>query len=249
MSNFQNKEIGIIYDRIHQQLKAAGLYSDYDSDADEKDPRYKAFGVKMPEVRAIYKREKAAIKVLNIDDRIVLAQALIFEGIGELQSVGILILSDNLDFFTADNINSLDSYIKHLFGWSKIDMFVINVVQKIFRRYQSSVLRYIDRWSLSEEYWERRASVVAFTRDISHSGDLVNHALKYCDRLKDDKEDMVQKGVGWCLKDLLKSNPHKEKILQYVITERKNGLSNTIFRYILKGASPMERKRLSMVKV
>lgn len=61
--------------------------------------------------------------------------------------------------------------------------------------------------------WKRRVSVVAFVRKIGESGKFTNEALMLCENLIWDKEDMVQKGVGWCLKDVMRGDKKKFLIM------------------------------------
>ncbi len=50
---------------------------------------------------------------------------------------------------------------------------------------------------------------MAFTRKIGASGKFTNQALTLCDNLIFSQEKLVQKAVGWCLKDIKKSEPKK----------------------------------------
>ena len=85
----------------------------------------------------------------------------------------------------------------------------------------------------------RRASVVLFTRKVARSGKYNDVALAHCDNLKHDPEDMVRKGVGWSLKDLMRSD--KKRVLDYVVSLRQQGVSSVITLYALRDIKGAER--------
>ena len=96
------------------------------------------------------------------------------------------------------------------------------------------------QWNSDDELWLRRASVVLFTRKVARSGLHTSTALEFCENLKHDPEDMVQKGVGWCLKDLMHTD--KKRVLDYVIGLRRQKVSSTITLYSLRGIKGKERE-------
>ena len=88
----------------------------------------------------------------------------------------------------------------------------------------------------------RRASVVLFTRKVARSGKYNDVALAQCENLKHDPEDMVRKGVGWSLKDLMRSD--KKRVLEYVMSLREQGVSSVITLYALRDIKGEERARI-----
>ena len=88
----------------------------------------------------------------------------------------------------------------------------------------------------------RRASVVLFTRKVALSGKYNDVALEHCESLKHDAEDLVQKGVGWSLKDLMRSD--KKRILKYVMSLREQGVSSVVTLYALRDIKGEERAKI-----
>lgn len=88
--------------------------------------------------------------------------------------------------------------------------------------------------------WLRRMSVVIFTRKVAKSGQFTDIALEMCDNLIHAEEDLVQKGVGWALKDLMKAD--KDRILDYVRQLRRDKISSTITLYAIRDLKGQERK-------
>lgn len=90
--------------------------------------------------------------------------------------------------------------------------------------------------------WKRRASVVIFVRKIGESGKFTNEALAFCENLLWDKEDLVQKGVGWCLKDIMRGD--QKKVFAYIKKLRKQGVCTTITLYAIRDLTGKERSEI-----
>ncbi|MGB1254196.1 MAG: DNA alkylation repair protein, partial [Candidatus Promineifilaceae bacterium] len=97
-------------------------------------------------------------------------------------------------------------------------------------------------WNQAKDMWLRRASVVLFTRKVAKSGKFNDLGLTMCDNLIDDGEELVQKGVGWALKDMMHSD--KVRILAYVQQLKGRGTPKRIIAYALKNLSSAERAAL-----
>ena len=90
--------------------------------------------------------------------------------------------------------------------------------------------------------WLKRTSVVLFTRKVAKSGKFTSSALEMCDNLLFDKEPLVLKGVGWAIKDLMKSN--KEQMFEYIKGLRRNKVSSIVTLYAMKDLRGKEREEI-----
>lgn len=61
-------------------------------------------------------------------------------------------------------------------------------------------------WTVSSNRWQRRASAVALLQEAK-SGRHPEFIFEVAGRLLDDRDDMVEKGVGWLLKETYPSRP------------------------------------------
>ena len=94
--------------------------------------------------------------------------------------------------------------------------------------------------------WKRRASVTAFVRKVGESGNYTEEALAFCENLIWAKEDLVQKGVGWCLKDVMRGD--QKKVFKYVKDLRKRGVPSTITLYAIRDLKGTKRQEVLKVK-
>ena len=56
--------------QIHQELRELAVGTAYAADANEPDPRYRGYGVRMPAMRALIKKLKPAFRKLDPDERL-----------------------------------------------------------------------------------------------------------------------------------------------------------------------------------
>jgi 3-methyladenine DNA glycosylase AlkD len=156
--------------------------------------------------------------------------------------VALHVLEQIPDYFTPDQFDALDALIRQLHGWSKIDGFTGSVLRDVLERHPKAFLARVRRWNSDPDPWMRRASVVLFTRKVARSGQYTDVALEHCDRLKHDTHDMVRKGVGWCLKDIMRAD--KKRVLDYVVSLRRQSVSSVITLYALRDIKGAERAKV-----
>jgi len=62
------------------------------------------------------------------------------------------------------------------------------------------------RWASSRNRWRRRAAAVSFVRPARHRI-LFPEIVRVSEALLADQDDMVQKGLGWLLREAAKADP------------------------------------------
>lgn len=228
-----------LYDVIVANLVEEGAKSPYVADANEPDPRYKSYGVRADGKKRVIKNHRAAIRALSTDEKLALAHKLIKSRVGEQQSIGLFVLEPIANYFTPTNFTELDSLIRCLHGWSKVDSFTGSLLRSVLARHPNELIELVRQWNADDDLWLRRTSVVLFTRKVARSGLHNDVALELCDNLRFDPEKLVLKGVGWSLKDMMRSD--KERIVAYVKRLRAQGVSSIVTLYAIKDLTGDER--------
>jgi len=160
----------------------------------------------------LLKQYKTEVKNLSCREAFALAQMLYKDKIEDTILAGNFVLQNKIDCIGKSELPLLDKALDYFCSWSTIDDFCIDVLQPILLKYPKDTLRFLKKWNQSKNMWKRRASVVAFVRKVGENGEFTNEALALCENLIFDKEDLVQKGVGWCLKDVMRGD--KKKVFQ-----------------------------------
>jgi 3-methyladenine DNA glycosylase AlkD len=76
----------------------------------------------------------------------------------------------------------------------------------------------------------------------TRKGDFLKEVFEIADLLLEDRDDMVQKGYGWMLKEA--SKKHQEEIFDYVMS-KKAEMPRTALRYAIE-KMPAELRRKAM---
>jgi len=204
-----------------------------------KDNEFVAYGLKVPAWRAIMRGFRPRLRAPSLGERLHLAEALLVEGEGWLGHSAIYVLALSVRELGPQHFGRLDQMADRFTGWSHVDDFCIAVLQPLLLAHRVETLTLLERWNRSPNRWKRRASVVAFVRKVGESGEFTEEALRLCENLVGDSEDLVQKGVGWALKDVMRGDP--ERVLAYVKELRRRGVSSTITLYAIRDLKGRER--------
>lgn len=101
----------------------------------------------------------------------------------------------------------------------------------------------IDRlysWTRAKSRWKRRASAVALLQEAKR-GRNTEAIFRLADMLFSDEDQMVQKGVGWLLKE---TYPKKTAATVDFLSERKAQVSRLTLRYAAEKMTAEDKRRV-----
>jgi 3-methyladenine DNA glycosylase AlkD len=101
----------------------------------------------------------------------------------------------------------------------------------------------LEEWAKSENRWVRRASAVTLILP-ARKGMFLKEILEIADSLLEDRDDLVQKGYGWMLKEA--SRLHQKEVFDYVM-RKKAAMPRTALRYAIE-KMPAELRQRAMEK-
>lgn len=99
-------------------------------------------------------------------------------------------------------------------------------------------LTLLERLAGSDSVWERRIAMMA-TFHWTKKG-VVEPALRIADRLLGDPHDLIQKAVGWMLREVGKRDPQR---LEGFLAERYRRMPRTMLRYAIERMPEEQRQR------
>ena len=196
-------------------------------------PNSKGYGHKIAEIEKIVKNIKNKYQSLY-KDAVEVFKNLVSSDIHEEKFAAVFFLNLFKKDFNTNTINLFhDEFKKYCDCWAICDSTMIRVVGPFLSKKGNEDLakETIDNWSISEDMWIRRASMVILLKIImlrkdffiseSYMFDLVEKMLLY-------DEDYILKGVGWLLKTYSKYKP--EAIIEYLKKNNKR-LPRLVLRY------------------
>jgi 3-methyladenine DNA glycosylase AlkD len=133
----------------------------------------------------------------------------------------------------------IDNYVTN---WATCDTFCNHTMGKLIEMYPNQVST-LKKWAKSKNMWMRRAAAVSLIVP-ARRGLFLKDIFEIADILLLDKEDLVQKGYGWMLKEA--SRTKQKEIFNYVIKNKKV-MPRTALRYAIE-KMPQELRKKAMVK-
>ena len=211
-----------------------------------KHHEYLSYGLTASEFRMLLKDFQPQFLALSFEERMALAKKLLEEDIGELGHIGLYIITLSVKELGPEQFDFLDGLPERFRSWSHVDHLALGVIQPLLWRYRKETLKLLDEWSRSPIRWKRRASIVTFVRKAAKSGEFTEEVIRLSENLIWDEEDIVRKGVGWALKDNLRSAP--DRLLPYIEDLRRRGVPSTITLYAIRDLKGADRKKALAVK-
>ena len=147
------------------------------------------------------------------------------------------------DKYEPDDFIIFENWLnKYVNNWAKCDTLCNHTIGAFIERYPE-YLGNLKRWAKLENRWLRRASAVTLIIP-ARQGKFLEGIFEIADILLRDKDDLVQKGYGWMLKEA--SREHRKEVFDYVMRNRQT-MPRTALRYAIE-KMPAELKRQAMEK-
>ena len=180
----------------------------------------------------------------SIDEAMVLADALIVDRYLEVKLVGIELLARYRHDFTPRLLPVCKRWLtgNHSSNWATTDAICGTLIGPLLVRCPALAVQ-MRRWSTHRNMWVRRASVVGLIPS-ARKGIALELLYDNARRLHTDQEDLIQKAVGWALREAGKAD--MARLERYL---RKNGPSipRTTLRYAIERFPEARRKTLLIV--
>ncbi len=131
---------------------------------------------------------------------------------------------------------------KYVSKWAICDDFCTHALGNFIFQFPE-FLDELNKWAKSDNRWLRRAASVTLIYSL-RKGKYLGKAFEIADILLLDRDDLVQKGYGWMLKEA--SNSNLPEVFDYV-KKHKNEMPRTALRYAIE-KMPLNYKKTAMGK-
>ena len=177
----------------------------------------------------------------SIDHAMAFAEALIVDRHLEVKSVGIEVVARYRRDFTPRLLAAWKRWLagNHSANWATTDAMCGALIGPLLVKHPEldGCMR---AWARDRNMWVRRASIVGLI-PRARRGESLDLVYEIARRLHADREDLIQKAVGWALREAGKTDmPRLERYL------RANGPSipRTTLRYAIERFAPARRAAL-----
>ncbi|HJS99107.1 MAG TPA: DNA alkylation repair protein [Terriglobales bacterium] len=163
-------------------------------------------GWRTPDLRkAAVRMRRAILAQAGPDYLLQVADKLFRERVVEEKAMAVLLLEKSVPEFGEREFRLLESWLDRVRNWDDHDALVHMLLGPMLvadpRRARLAL-----RWAQSQNRWRRRAAAVVLIRGARKEM-FEPEIRRVSDRLLDDEDEMVQKGLGWLLREWAKKSP------------------------------------------
>ncbi|MDX1797541.1 MAG: DNA alkylation repair protein [Candidatus Lokiarchaeia archaeon] len=190
-----------------------------------------SYGHKISEIekiiRAIYNKYQ-----LSYEDSLDVFKNLVKSNVQEEKFAAIFFLNHFKSKFNQNTIDLFEeAFSKYCDTWAFCDSSCIRVIGPFLGKRNNLQLaeKTINKWSISENLWVRRASMVILLKIIMINKEFnENYVFELVERMLKYPDDYIRKGIGWLLKTCSKYEP--DSIFNYLMNNKER-LPRLILRY------------------
>lgn len=220
------------------------LNSKIDSEYKEGSYRYfkeqiRPIGVRFSDVRKITSKYFDLLKKeWKYEDFVSLSEKLLKDGWMEEGAMAFGIMEKLNKQFTEETFYLFEKWLnKYVNNWAHCDELSNHLIGETVSKYPKFINNLIE-WTKSKNRWIRRSSAVSLILP-ARKGLFLKEIFKISESLMLDEDDMVQKGVGWLLKE--SSRKHEKEVVRFLL-KWKNKTSRLVLRYATEKMSTSNRK-------
>ena len=189
-------------------------------------------GVKVPQTRTIVKKYFAKLTLSQIE-------VLLYSKIHEERLAAVLMLVER--YRISEDVVKKEIYTfyidnaKQINNWDLVDASAEHIVGSFLEKRSKSILT---RLAKSDNIWERRIAMIATFHYIKKGE--CDESLRIATILLSDKHDLIQKAVGWMLREVGKRCG--QNYLEEYIGKYYGKISRTTLRYAIERFPEESRK-------
>jgi 3-methyladenine DNA glycosylase AlkD len=203
----------------------------------------KFHGVKSAVVRSIAKKYFSDVKDSGKQEIFSMCEKLLESDYGEEAFIAFEWAYFLRKEYEPSDFQVFERWVKeYVNNWAKCDTLCNHAVGSFIEMYPDYIEN-LKGWARSENRWLRRASAVTLILP-ARKGMFLEDVFEISDILLNDKDDMVQKGYGWMLKEASKS--HQEEVFDYIM-KRKGEMPRMALRYAIE-KMPEDLRRKAMAR-
>ena len=174
-------------------------------------------GWRAAELRKVAKRFRRAILAEHGLPYLLLVADQLFRGeILEEKAFAVLLLEGMTKQFGRDEFKLFESWLDRVTTWADHDALVHCLVGPMIAADDAYLTR-LPRWAKKKSVWHQRAAAVSLIHSTRQHKNF-DHTQHLTELLLPSDDDMVQKGLGWLLREAAKANP--EQTVAYLMTIR-----------------------------
>ncbi len=169
------------------------------------------------ELRKVAKRFRRAILAEHgLPYLLLVADQLFRDEMMEENAFAVMLLEDMTGQFGRAEFKLFESWLDRVSSWADHDALVHYLIGPMVAA-NATYLTRLPRWAKKKSIWHQRAAAVSLIHSTRQHKNF-DHIQRITELLLVSDDDMVQKGLGWLLREAAKANP--DQTVAYLMTIR-----------------------------
>ena len=164
------------------------------------------YGAGVPAIRRVVQTHLRTHPAPTRTATVAIARALWKQPIHEARVAAIEILVRRAALLETADLALVERMLREAKTWAYVDPLAEAVAGSIVVAEPRAVAT-LDRWARDDDFWVRRASMLALLRPIRRGGGDFERFGRYADGMLDETEFFIRKAIGWVLRETSKKRP------------------------------------------
>ncbi len=232
-----------ILDKVRRELRDASDEKTRESGLRYFKEEVNLYGIRSKTVSEIARAYYALVKHKSKLEIFSMCDSLWQSGMMEETFIACMWSEKQAGKFVPEDFKVLESWVhNHVNNWASCDTLCNHTVGDFIQKYPEYISE-LKKWARSENRWVKRASAVSLILP-ARRGKFLDDIFEIAGILLLDRDDMVQKGYGWMLKEA--SKPYQREVFDFVMMH-KSVMPRTALRYAIEKMPPALREK-AMIK-
>jgi len=181
-------------------------------------------GVSLGQIRAAVRAISGDHQDIGRDDLVSLVERLWVEPVFERRMASVILLDRFVDRLGVVDLPLIERLVRESLTWALVDGLAGDVLGRMVLADPDGVTPIMDRWAVDDDFWIRRASLLAELRPIRQGGTM-ERFLRRADPMLDEREFFIRKAIGWVLREASKKRP--DEVVSWIAprTQRASGVT------------------------
>ena len=220
-------------DELSRRLQAAGTPERAASEKAYLKSDLTFYGVTVPAARKIVNQFLKQIELAKRTQVTGLIRVLWKHPVHELRFAATEIIGRHRDLLRASDLRLLERLLRECRGWALLDQLATQTGLILERLGNATPL--LDRWAADEDFWIRRAALLADLIPLREGRGDFERFSGYADMMLDEKEFFIRKAIGWVLRDTSRRRP--ELVITFA-APRVHRMSGVTVREVVRQLEP-----------
>jgi 3-methyladenine DNA glycosylase AlkD len=165
-------------------------------------------GVAAAPLRAVAREFLADHPDLEGEKLVELVRDLFGRPVFELRAVAVALLERRVRDVEVNALELVEDLLRQSETWALVDWLATKIAAPLVDRHAESARPVLQRWSLDDDFWQRRASLLALLPALRAGGGEFDLFVTFAVPMLGEREFFIRKALGWVLREVGKKRPH-----------------------------------------